>query len=103
MNIMELENKYIPAIFPRRPITLAKGKGAIVWDTEGKEYIDCVGGNGVCLIGHSHPKLVKAIQEQAEKLIINPYLFYNEERAKLVETLANLTPTPLEKTFLSNE
>ncbi|TFG05278.1 MAG: aspartate aminotransferase family protein [Promethearchaeota archaeon] len=102
MNIMELENKYIPPIFPKRPVILQKGKGAKVWDVNGKEYIDCVGGNGVALVGHSHPKLVNAIQKQAEELIICPYVFYNEMRAKLLEKLAKLTPAPLERTFLSN-
>ena len=102
MNLIELENKYLPAIFPKRPVILVKGKGSKVWDIEGKEYIDCVGGNGVCLIGHSHPKLVETIQKQVEQLIICPYLFYNEPRAKLLEKLAQLTPKPLEKTFLSN-
>ncbi len=102
MNLIELENKYLPAIFPKRPVILVKGKGSKVWDIEGKEYIDCVGGNGVCLIGHSHPKLVEKIQKQVEQLIICPYLFYNEPRAKLLEKLAQLTPKPLEKTFFSN-
>ncbi|MFX1296352.1 MAG: aspartate aminotransferase family protein [Promethearchaeota archaeon] len=102
MNLIELENKYIPSIFPRRPIIIAKGKGVLVWDTEGKEYIDCVGGNGVCLIGHSHPKLVRTIQEQVEQLIIVPYLFYNEQRAKFLEKLVKITPNPLERVFLSN-
>jgi acetylornithine/LysW-gamma-L-lysine aminotransferase len=102
MNIMELENKYIPAIFPKRPIVLAKGKKARVWDVDGKEYIDCLGGNGVALVGHCHPKLVEAITAQAKELIICPYVFYNEIRAKLLEKLARLTPDPLERTFLSN-
>lgn len=102
MNIIELENKYIPSIFPKRPVVLAKGKGVRVWDTDGKEYIDCVGGNGVALVGHSHPKLIQTIQEQVEQLIICPYVFYNENRAKLLEKLAKLTPAPLERTFFSN-
>ncbi len=102
MNIIDIENKYLPSIFPKRPVVLTKGKGSTVWDMDGKEYIDCVGGNGVCLIGHSHPRLIETIQKQVEKLIICPYVFYNEERAKLLEKLAKLTPAPLEKTFFSN-
>ncbi|NVM28023.1 MAG: aspartate aminotransferase family protein [Candidatus Helarchaeota archaeon] len=102
MSIIELENKYIPSIFPKRPVVIVKGKGALVWDVNGKEYIDCVGGNGVCLIGHSHPKLLNTIKKQAEQLITCPYIFYNDQRAKLLEKLALATPKPLEKTFLSN-
>jgi acetylornithine/LysW-gamma-L-lysine aminotransferase len=102
MNLIDLEDKYIPQIYPKRPVVLVKGSGAIVWDVDGKEYIDCVGGNGVCLVGHSHPKLVKAVQSQAEQLITCPKVFYNDIRAKFLEKLAQLTPKPLEKTFLSN-
>ena len=102
MNVIDLENKYLPSIFGRRPIVLEKGKGSLVWDSNGKEYIDCVGGNGVCLIGHSHPKLISAIHTQAEQLITSAYLFYNEQRAILAEKLAKLTPNPLETVFFSN-
>ncbi len=102
MNVINLETLYNPPIYPKRPVVLVKGKGSLVWDIDGKEYIDCVAGNGVCLIGHSHPKLLEAIRTQAEQLIICPQIFYNETRAKLLEKLANLLPKPLEKTFLSN-
>jgi len=102
VDIIDLETLYNPPIYPKRPIVLIKGKGSIVWDQDGKEYIDCVGGNGVCLIGHCHPKLLKAIRMQAEQLIICPQIFYNDTRAKLLEKLAHIVPKPLEKTFLSN-
>ncbi len=102
MNVIDLENQYIPSIFPRRPVVIVKGQGTRVWDSNGKEYIDCVGGNGVCLIGHSHPKLIETIKSQAQQLIICPYIFYNDQRAKFVEKLAQLVPKPLEKSFLSN-
>ncbi|NVM53607.1 MAG: aspartate aminotransferase family protein [Candidatus Helarchaeota archaeon] len=102
MNLIDLEDKYIPSIFPKRPVMIVKGNGSLVWDADGKEYIDCVGGNGVCLIGHSHPKLIETIRAQAEQLIICPYIFYNDKRAKLLEKLAEITPNPLERTFLSN-
>jgi acetylornithine/LysW-gamma-L-lysine aminotransferase len=102
MNVIDLENQYIPSIFPRRPVVIVKGQGTRVWDSNGKEYIDCVGGNGVCLIGHSHPKLIETIRSQVQQLVICPYIFYNDQRAKFVEKLAQLTPKPLEKTFLSN-
>lgn len=102
MNVIDLETRYNPPIYPKRPVVLVKGKGSLVWDKDGKEYIDCVGGNGVALIGHSHPKLLEAIRTQAEQLIICPQTFYNETRAILLEKLAKILPEPLEKTFLSN-
>ncbi|MFX1449883.1 MAG: aspartate aminotransferase family protein [Promethearchaeota archaeon] len=86
----------------KRPIEIIRGKGVYLYDKNGNEYIDCIGGNGVAIIGHSHPKLIEVIKKQAEKLIICPTLFYNDVRSKLYETLAEITPDPLSKSFLSN-
>ncbi|MFX0133185.1 MAG: aspartate aminotransferase family protein, partial [Candidatus Hodarchaeota archaeon] len=86
----------------KRPIEIIRGKGVYLYDKNGNEYIDCIGGNGVAIIGHSHPKLVEAIKKQAEKLIICPTLLYNDVRAKLYKKLAEITPDPLLKSFLSN-
>lgn len=86
----------------KRPVEIIRGKGVYLYDNEGNEYIDCVGGNGVCIIGHSHPKLIEAIKKQVDELIICPALFYNEVRAKLYKKLAEVAPKPLSKSFLSN-
>ncbi len=58
-------------VFAKRPIVITRGKGALVWDINGKEYIDCTGSYGVALLGHSHPKMVAAVCKQAEKLIVS--------------------------------
>jgi 4-aminobutyrate aminotransferase/(S)-3-amino-2-methylpropionate transaminase len=74
-------------------IYIESAKGAILRDVEGREYIDFGGGIGVMNIGHSHPKVVKAIKDQAEKFthtcfIVNPY----EPAVRLAEKLCKLTP-----------
>lgn len=81
---------------------IVSGKGAILYDAQGNEYIDCIGGNGVAITGHCHPKIVQAIKEQAEKLIVCPTILYNDVRGRLYERLAQITPPALTKTFLSN-
>ncbi|MHA1143222.1 MAG: aspartate aminotransferase family protein [Candidatus Helarchaeota archaeon] len=98
---MELENQYSGWV-GRRPIQIVSGKGALVYDAEGKEYIDCIGGNGVAITGHSHPKIVQAIKNQAEKLIVCPTILYNEVRGQLYKRLAEVTPPGLTKSFLGN-
>ena len=55
--------------YSRYPVTLVRGKGSRVWDDNGKEYLDFLSGIAVCNLGHCHPAVVKAAQEQIEKLI----------------------------------
>jgi len=68
----------------------------------GKAYIDCMGGYGVSLVGHCHPRVVKAIKEQCEKLISCHGSLYNDKRAELLEKLIKIAPRGLNKVFLSN-
>ncbi|MGH9879360.1 MAG: aminotransferase class III-fold pyridoxal phosphate-dependent enzyme, partial [Nitrososphaerales archaeon] len=77
---MSEEDKYLANVYQRFPLTLVKGKGAKVWDANGKEYIDCMGGYGVALVGHCNDKVVKAIKEQADKLITCHSSCYNDAR-----------------------
>ena len=85
--IINLTGKYIANTYNRFPIALVKGKGCRVWDADGKEYLDFVAGLAVCNLGHCHPKVVKAIQEQAEKLIHISNLYHIEPQAQLAELL----------------
>ena len=100
--IVKIEDAYSIAGFKKREISLDRAKDATLFDTDGKEYVDCVGGQGVCNIGHANPKVIEAIRTQAEKLIICPALFYNESRAKLIKKLVDISPDGLEKVFLCN-
>ncbi len=100
--MIEIEEKYSAGVYSKRPVVIVKGKGSRVWDSNGREYIDCVGGFGVAIVGHSNDKVVKAVCEQANRLMICPTVFYNDKRAELLRLIAEITPKELSKTFLSN-
>lgn len=84
---MMLSEKYIAHTYNRFPILPVRGKGTRIWDIEGKEYIDFFSGLAVCNLGHCHPKVVRAIQAQAEKLIHVSNLYYIEPQIELASLL----------------
>ncbi len=100
--IIETEERLMANVFSKRPVTITKGRGALVWDIHGKEYVDCTGSYGVCIVGHSHPKVVEAIKRQAETLISCHASFYNDVRSELLQKLVQITPKGLNKVFLGN-
>lgn len=100
--LIELERYYHSKLFPKRDYVIIKGKGALLYDEKGNEYIDCIAGHGVMNIGHGHPKYIEKIKQQVEKLVMVPSGFPVEERAKLLENLAKITPKSLTQSFLSN-
>jgi acetylornithine/LysW-gamma-L-lysine aminotransferase len=89
-------------VYAKRDITIVAGHGAILLDVEGKEYIDCVGGQGTANLGHSHPGLVAVIQQQAALLINCPEMFHNDQRAKYMQALLAAAPQGFERVFLCN-
>src|SRR4030042_1731688 len=89
-------------VFAKKPVVIVRGKGALVWDINGKEYVDCTASYGVALLGHSHPKVVEAVQHQVELLISCHAGFYNDKRAELLQKIVQITPKGLDKAFLSN-
>lgn len=100
--IMETENRYMANVFSKKPVVFTKGKGALLWDINGREYLDCATSYGVALLGHCHPKVVAAVKAQAEELITCHSCYYNDKRAELIEKLVKITPKGLDKAFLSN-
>ena len=86
--------------YSRLPVTFAKGEGVWLWDDQGNKYLDALAGIAVCGIGHSHPKLVKAISEQAGTLIHTSNLYHIDKQDKLAKKLANLSG--LNKSFFCN-
>jgi len=100
--IIELEQKLMANVYSKRPLVITKGLGAKVWDINGNEYIDCMSGYGVALIGHSHPKVNEAIKKQIENLIVCHGSLYNDVRTKFLKKLIDLLPNGLNKVFLSN-
>ncbi|HLH63322.1 MAG TPA: [LysW]-lysine hydrolase [Ktedonobacteraceae bacterium] len=99
---IDRENTYTTGVYSKRPISIVRGSGALVWDEEGREYIDCAAGHGVANIGHGRPEIAAALAAQAHRLITCPEIVYNDMRARLLERLANLTPQGLDHIFLCN-
>jgi predicted acetylornithine/succinylornithine family transaminase len=85
--LMMLSEKVVANTYARYPVLLVRGKGTRVWDWEGQEYLDFVSGLAVCNLGHCHPKVVKAIQDQAEKLIHVSNFYYIEPQIQLASLL----------------
>src|SRR5438105_14444404 len=85
--ISELEQRYLLPTYSRYPLAIARGKGAFVYDLEGRRYLDLIGGLGVNALGHAHPRIVRAIREQAARAIHVSNLYYNEYHGRLAEIL----------------
>jgi acetylornithine/N-succinyldiaminopimelate aminotransferase len=92
---------FLPVV-NRLPVALVEGRGSRVRDIDGREYIDLTSGWGVASIGHCHPALVRAISEQAGRLMQTTNLFYTLPQLDLVDRLAQLAPASLTRTFLLN-
>lgn len=90
-DIIGRESEAIVQTYTRQPIVLVKGSGAVVWDSDGKEYLDFVAGIAVNNVGHCHPDVVEAIKNQAEMLIHTSNLYYTENQVLLAEELKRLT------------
>jgi acetylornithine/N-succinyldiaminopimelate aminotransferase len=90
-SIVNKDAQYVMQTYTRQPIELVKGKGSIVSDINGVEYIDCVAGIAVNNVGHCHPRVVEAIRKQAEQLIHVSNLYYTDVQANLAEQLVTLS------------
>jgi acetylornithine/LysW-gamma-L-lysine aminotransferase len=99
---MAAEGAHTSGVYPKRPLALVRGQGARVWDAEGREYIDCAGGQGAANLGHAHPAIVQALTEQAARLISCPEIFYNDQRGRFLEKLVAVAPAGLDRVFLCN-
>ncbi len=97
---MELEKKYLLPTSKRLPVTLTRGEGTRVWDTEGKEYLDFVAGIAAVSLGHCHPELVKAIQRQSAELMHTSNYYYTIPQVKLARLLCE--SSGLDKAFFCN-
>lgn len=98
--ISDMDSEYVMHTYGRQPMALVKGKGSVVWDAEGKSYIDCVAGIAVNNVGHANPKVAEAICNQAKKLIHTSNLYYTEEQVTLAKLLAEVSPH--QKAFFCN-
>jgi acetylornithine/LysW-gamma-L-lysine aminotransferase len=96
------EDKYMGNLYQRFPVTIDRGQGSHVWDTDGTEYIDCMGGYGVALVGHRNPRVISAIKAQLDKIITVHSSLYNKTREEFLETLLHISPKPLDQVHLNN-
>jgi acetylornithine/LysW-gamma-L-lysine aminotransferase len=96
------EDQFMGNLYQRFPVTIEKGKGSHVWDIDGKEYIDCMGGYGVALVGHQNERVVKAIKEQVDKIITVHSSLYNKTREEFLKLLIGLAPKGLTQVHLNN-
>jgi len=97
-----LEHDYGIPLQAKRDLVAVRGKGACLYDEAGREYLDFAAGIGVASLGHCHPKLVAAIQRQAETLITCPNIMYNDQRSLLLEKLVEVSPPGLTRAYLCN-
>ena len=100
--IKQLEDTFQLATYKKMNVAVERGRGAWIWTSQGEKYLDLYGGHAVCATGHSHPHVVKAIQEQAEKVLFYSNLVYSELRAKVSEKLVSVSPETLTKAFFCN-
>ena len=96
------EDQYLGNLYQRFPVTIEKGLGSHVWDTDNNEYIDCMGGYGVALVGHRNERVVNAIKSQIEKVITVHSSFYNKTREEFLQTLIGIAPAGLSQVHLNN-
>ena len=96
------EDQYLGNLYQRFPVTIEKGLGSHVWDTDNNEYIDCMGGYGVALVGHRNERVVNAIKSQIEKVITVHSSFYNKTREEFLQTLIGVAPAGLSQVHLNN-
>ena len=96
------EDQYLGNLYQRFPVTIEKGQGSHVWDIDNKEYIDCMGGYGVALVGHRNERVVNAIKAQIGKILTVHSSFYNKTREEFLENLIKVAPKGLSQVHLNN-
>jgi acetylornithine/LysW-gamma-L-lysine aminotransferase len=96
------EDAHTSGLYTKRQLAIVRGDGALLYDEDGREYIDCVGGQGSANLGHGNAAVADAIAAQARTLASCTELFYNDRRAELYDALASLLPASLDRMFLCN-
>ncbi len=99
-DLLGLGRDYLYPNYRQMSIVIARGEGSIVWDTDGKRYLDFCAGIAVSSLGHAHPRLVRAIAEQAGRVLHVSNYFYNEPNVRLAKKLCALTG--LDRAFFCN-
>ena len=109
MDSQTVRTKHSEFLFPcvanyyEEPLVIAQGKGSVVQDPEGNEYLDFFGGILTLGVGHAHPEVVRRVQDQVTRLTHTSTLYQTEEIVRAAEKLANLTPGKLKKSFFTTD
>jgi acetylornithine/LysW-gamma-L-lysine aminotransferase len=96
------EDNYLGNMYQRFPVTIERGEGAKLYDINGKEYIDCMGGYGVALVGHRNPRVVAALKAQLDKIITVHTSLYNKTREEFLDNLMKIAPKGLTQVHMGN-
>ena len=99
--IIGIENQHTSGVYAKQMLTIVRGQGALLFDADGNEYLDCSSGHGVANLGHAHPKIAEALYKQASTLITLFESFPNDQRAMLMEKITSLIDG-LERVFFCN-
>ncbi len=99
--IIDTENRHTSGVYAKQTLTIVRGQGALLFDVDGVEYLDCSSGHGVANLGHAHPKIAEALYKQANTLITLFESFPNDQRATLMEKITALVPG-LDRVFFCN-
>jgi acetylornithine/LysW-gamma-L-lysine aminotransferase len=100
--VIRREAAHTSGLYQKRELALVRGEGALVWDDAGRQFIDCVGGQGSGNLGHANAAVADALAAQARTLSFCTELFYNDRRAELYDRLARILPPSLDRIFLCN-
>ena len=103
MNYAQVEERILGGTTARRgEVVITRGEGCWVFDEDGKKYLDLGSAQGVAMLGHCHPGVTAAIQEQAQTLALCPNYLYNDTRAEFAKALVDVLPKHLPHVFLAN-
>ena len=100
--IIGVEEQFQVATYKKFPFAITRGEDVWVYTSEGERYLDLYGGHAVVSTGHSHPRIVQAINEQASRLLFYSNLVYNDARARAARKLIEVAPSELTKVFFVN-
>ncbi len=100
--IREIENSDLVPLYAKRDVALVRGRGTTLWDSDGKEYLDCMSAYGAAILGHAHPAVTEAIVRQAQTLTTCHQSFYNDQRARFLDLLMRHTPPGITRAFFCN-
>ncbi|MEX2426505.1 MAG: aspartate aminotransferase family protein [Thermomicrobiaceae bacterium] len=102
LSAIDLDRDLQPPLYAKRGLSLVRGEGAYLWDSDGTKYLDMMSNYGVSILGHAHPKHTEAIQRQAATLISCHQSFASDVRSAFLQKLVSVTPSGLDSVFLSN-